>query len=96
MPRIFANSILTRNAQEAIRKIERSARFDEREKEHATRIIKMLISTRSRKFSKDEEAETRVDYISDVLGIEKHDVIHIINLLREEKILAYMKDLTCI
>ena len=94
MPRIFANSILTRNAQEAIRKIEHSARFNEKEKEHATRIIKMLISSKSRKFSKDEEAEARVDYISDVLGIEKHDVIHIINLLREEKILAYMKDLT--
>ena len=54
----------------------------------------MLISSKSRKFSKDEEAEARVDYISDVLGIEKHDVIHIINLLHEEKILAYMKDLT--
>ena len=26
-----------------------------------------------------------VDYISDVLGIEKHDVIHIINLLHERK-----------
>jgi len=94
MPRVFANSILSKNAQEAIDKINTSIRFDETQKEKAIRIIKKLISSKSRKQSTDEVAESRIDYISDHLGIVKEDVINIVNLLREEKILADAKDLT--
>jgi ATP-dependent DNA helicase RecQ len=94
MPTIFANSILAKNAQEAIEKITASPRFDEKQKERAIRIIKKLFSSRSRKQTADEVAESRVDYISDHLGIVKEEVINIINLLREEQILADQKDLT--
>jgi len=94
MPRIFANSILTKNAQEAIEKINASQRFEERQKEKGIRIIKKLFSSKSRKQSTDEAAESRIDYISDHLGIVKEEVINIVNLLREEKILADAKDLT--
>lgn len=93
-PRIFANSILAKNAQEAIDKINVSERFSEKQKGQATRIIKKLFSSKSRKQSADEIAESRVDYISDHLGIVKGEVISIINLLREEKILADAQDLT--
>ena len=93
-PRVFANSILTRNAEEAITKIRKSFRFDDKQKEYATRIIKKLFSTRSRRHTNDEIAESRVDYISDHLGIAREDVIHIINLMREEQILSDAKDLT--
>lgn len=94
MPRIFANSILSKNAQEAIDKINASSRFEEKQKEKGIRIIKKLFSSKSRKQSEDETAESRVDYISDHLGIVKEEVINIVNLLREEKILADAKDLT--
>ncbi len=94
MPRIFATSILSKNAQEAIDKINASERFNEKQKQHATRIIKKLFSSKSRKQATDEAAETRIDYISDHLGIVKEEVINVINLLREEKILADTKDLT--
>lgn len=94
MPRIFANSILSRNAQEAIDKINASNRFDEKQKVKAIRIIKKLFSSKSRRYAGDEEAESRVDYISDHLGIVKEEVIQIINLLREEGILADTKDLS--
>lgn len=94
MPRIFANSILSKNAQEAIEKIHASERFEEKQKEKAVRIIKKLFSSKSRKQSGEEIAESRVDYISDHLGIVKGEVISIINLLREEKILADARDLT--
>ncbi|MFZ2288039.1 MAG: RecQ family ATP-dependent DNA helicase [Bacteroidales bacterium] len=94
MPRIFANSILSRNAQEAIDKIYASARFNERQKEQGVRIIKKLFSSKSRKHATGEAAESRVDYISDHLGIVREEVINIVNLLREEKILADAKDLT--
>ena len=94
MPRIFANSILSKNAQEAIDKINASGKFEEKQKEKGIRIIKKLFSSKSRKQSNDEPAESRIDYISDHLGIVKEEVINIINLLREEKILADTKDLT--
>jgi len=94
VPRIFANSILSKNAQEAIEKINASERFNEKQKEKGIRIIKKLISSKSRKQATDEPAESRIDYISDHLGIVKEEVINIVNLLREEKILADAKDLT--
>ncbi len=94
MPRVFANSILSKTAQEAIDKINVSEKFEEKQKEKGIRIIKKLFSSKSRKHSNDEAAESRIDYISDHLGIVKEEVINIVNLLREEKILADAKDLT--
>ncbi|MFU8770071.1 MAG: helicase-related protein, partial [Desulfotignum sp.] len=94
MPRIYANSILTKNAQQAIDRITASDRFEERQKQHAVRIIKKLFSSKTRQQANDETAESRVDYISDHLGIVKEEVIRIITLLREENILADAKDLT--
>jgi len=94
MPRVFANSILSRNAQEAIDKIMASERFEGKQKEKAIRIIKKLFSSKSRKQATEDTGESRIDYISDHLGIVKEEVINIVNLLREEKILADAKDLT--
>lgn len=94
MPRIFANSILSKTAQDAIGKITQSSRFNENQKINAIKIMRKLFSSKSRKHSNEEVAESRVDYISDHLAIVKEDVIHAINLLREEKILADAKDLT--
>ena len=93
-PRIYANSILVKTAQDAIDKINSSSRFDDRHKEKATRIIKSLISAKSRKNTTDEVAESRVDYIADNLGIVKEEVFKILTLLREEKILGDSKDLS--
>ncbi len=71
MPRVFADSILSKTAQEAIDKINGSTRFKEKQKEKAVRIIKKLFSSKSRKQASNEPAESRVDYISDHLGIVK-------------------------
>jgi len=94
IPRVFANSILTNNAGEAIERIYSSSRFTVKQKEKAVRIIKKLFSAKSRKHASEEIPEYRIDHISDHLGIVKEEVIRIVNLLREEKILADTKDLT--
>jgi len=93
IPRVYANSILSKTAQEAIDKITTSNRFNEKQKEHAVRIIKKLFSSKSRKQAVGDDGESRIDYISDHLGIVKEEVINIVTLLREEKILADAKDL---
>ena len=94
IPRVFADSILANTVQEAIDKINLSPRFNEKQKTQAIRIIKKLISTKSRKYANDEAPEARIDYISDHLGIPNDEVIQIITLLRDEKILADNQDLT--
>lgn len=94
MPRVFANSIMARNAQEAIDRINASEKFSAKQKEQAIRIIKKLIAAKSRKHLNNETPEARIDYISDHLGITREDVIQIVTLLREEKILADAQDLT--
>jgi len=93
MPRVYASSILSTNAQEAIDKINQSQQIDENLKMDAIRIIKKLFSSKSKRLSTEEEAESRVDYISDKLAMESYKVIRIIELLRQEEILANTKDL---
>jgi ATP-dependent DNA helicase RecQ len=93
-PRIYANSILSKSSQEAIDKINGSALFDEKQKVKAIRIIKKLFSSKSKRLSTEEQAESRVDYIAEQLGLVKDDVIRIVELLRQDKILAQTKDLT--
>ena len=94
MPRVYASGILAVNAQDAIDKINASDKFDEKQKIQAVRIIKSLIASRSRKSRPSDDAEERVDYIGDRLGIPKEEVIRIVNLLREIRVLADTKDLT--
>ncbi len=93
MPRIFASSILSKTAQEAIDKINASSKFDEHQKIQAQRIIKSLFSSKSRKQPSEDSGESRIDYLSDRLAIEKENVIAIVNLMREEQILANTQDL---
>ncbi len=94
MPRVYADSIMARNSAEAGEKIRNSGLFNKKEEEQATRIINSLISARSRSRGNDQDAEARVDYISDRLGIEKAQVLHIIQLMRQAGILSDAKDLT--
>ena len=93
LPRIFADSILVRSVSEANEKIYGAVNYDEKMKTNAVRIISKLISCKNRVNVKDEEAESRIDHISDHLGIPREEVIRAVYLLREEKIIGDAKDL---
>jgi len=94
VPQIFANSILTKTAQEAVDKIDKSPLFaNELQRQQATRIVKSLIASKSRVRNDGDVAEERVDYIADRLGIKREDVIESVTKMREERILADNKDL---
>lgn len=94
MPRVYANSILSKTAEEALKRIRASEKIPPEYKQDAERIIRKLFSSKSKRLATDELAESRVDYIADQLGLVKDKVIRIIELLREENILAQTKDLT--
>lgn len=94
-PRIFATSIIVKSMMEAAEKIDRSFRFEnDEERTTAKRIISSLISSKSISKAGNADAESRVDYIADRLGIEKYNIIHSIQKMREEGLLADTKDLT--
>ncbi len=93
-PRVFANSINVNNAAEAISQVNASHRFDEKQKMQAAQIISRLFTDKNSKHNVQDATETRVDYLADVLGMERKEVIRVVNLLRLEKIIGDDKDLT--
>lgn len=95
VPRVYATGLLVKNMIEATERIDQSHRFtSEFERTSAKRIIKSLISSNSIAEAGNADAESRVDYLADRLGIEKYDIIHSIQMMREDGLIADSKDLT--
>ena len=92
-PRIYATSIVPRTMDEAAELIDGCNDFTEEDKVNARRIIKSLISERSRSKAGTAEAESRVDYLSDMLGIEIRKVINVVEKMRMSGILAKDNDM---
>ena len=92
-PHVFATGIAVKNMDEARRKLTISPLFDEQSREEAARIIKSLISARATTEGRGAEAESRVDYLADILGMGKATVIRNINLMRQEGLLADSRDM---
>lgn len=92
-PHVFATGIAVRNMDEARRKLTISPLFDEQSREEAARIIKSLISARATAEGRGAEAESRVDYLADILGMSKATVIRNVNLMRQDGLLADSRDM---
>ena len=94
VPRIYASGIQAATMAEAGDRVRASALFTEAEKQNALRILQFLISRRSIAKAGNDEAESRIDYIADLLGLEKREVIDVIHLLRREGLLADTQDMS--
>lgn len=94
VPRVFASSINAKNYTEAAEKINHISVLDDVHKQYAARIIRSMISERSRADAGNEEAESRVDHLADILGIPMEKVVFCIGAMRENGILADANDLT--
>ena len=92
-PRIFATGIKVRSMDEARQRLSASALFDDVTREEAARIIHSLISSRATAGGRGAEAESRVDYLADILGMKKEAVVRNINLMRQEGLLADTQDM---
>ena len=92
-PHVFATGIAVKNMDEARRKLTISPLFDEQSREEVARIIKSLISARATAEGRGAEAESRVDYLADILGMSKATVIRNINLMRQDGLLADSRDM---
>ena len=94
VPRIYATSISAKTMTEASEAINNSARLNEAQKQTASRIMSKLISSRSRAKAGSDDAESRVDYIADTLGLTLEEVIESVSLMREDKLLEDMSDMS--
>ncbi len=94
VPRVYASSILADNMAQASYRIDSSVLFSDEQRLNAKRIIKSLITSRSIARAGNDEAESRVDYLADVLGLHKSEVINIINLMRQDGLLSDMMDMS--
>lgn len=75
-------------------RISASLLFGSDEIEKAVRIIKSLISQKYITKAQDSEAESRIDYLADILGISKKEIISVVERMRQEGILADSKDIS--
>ena len=94
VPHVYATSIIPKNMEEASIRLEASPLFSPGQKRNAKRIISSLISSRSIAKAGNDEAESRVDYLADMLGIDKSEVINAVNLMRQEGLLADAQDMS--
>ena len=93
MPRVYATGILASSMAEAAARIDSSTRMDSGQRETAKRVIKSLISARSVSKAGNGDAESRIDYIADILGLERKEVVGIIDLMRQDGLLADTQDM---
>ena len=96
VPRVFATGIRVKNMEEARQRIEHSSLFSHDEQTQAIRIIKSLISNKYKANAGSVEAESRVDYLADILGMTKAEVIQAVSLMRQEGILADSRDMSAL
>lgn len=94
VPHVYATGITVKNIDEARKRITESALFESEEVGRAVRIIKSLISQKSIAKAQDAEAESRVDYLADILGLTKAEVVSSVERMRQEGILADTKDIS--
>lgn len=94
VPHVYATGITVKNMDEARERISASLLFGSDEIEKAVRIIKSLISQKHIAKAQDSEAESRIDYLADILGLSKKEVISVVERMRQEGILADSKDIS--
>ena len=94
IPHVYATGITVKNIDEARKRITESELFENEEIESAIRIIKSLISQKYIAKAQDEIAESRVDYLADILGLSKYEVVSSVERMRKEGILADTKDIS--
>ena len=94
VPHVYATGITVKNMDEARGRLSASLLFGSDEIENAVRIIKSLISQKNIAKAQDSEAESRVDYLADILGLNKWEVVSVVERMRQEGILADSRDIS--
>lgn len=93
-PHVYATGIMAKNMDEARERIMQSRLFEKKDIENAVRIIKSLISQKYCTRNSSSTAESRIDYLADILGLNKYEVISVVEKMRQEGILSDSRDIS--
>jgi len=94
VPHVYATGITVKNVDEARQRLSSSQLFENEEIDKAVRVIKSLISAKHIAKAQDSEAESRIDYLADILGLKKREIVSVVERMRQEGILADSKDIS--
>lgn len=94
-PRVFATSIHVKNIDEARNKMVLSKNFTDKEMDDSARILQRLLSKKNISRAGNDDAEDRVDYIADIIGLDKKYVIDLIIKMKAINILEDLNDMSC-
>lgn len=94
VPHVYASSINAKSYTEAAEKINQLSGLDDKRRQQCSRIIRCMISERSHANAGTDEPSSRVDHLSDILGIPMEDVVFCIGAMREGGLLENSNDLT--
>ena len=83
-PRIFANSLMVPNIENALKIIQEQKNITETQVLNCSRVLQRIV--------KDDEC--RIDYLADRTGLSLYDIRDVIDILRSLNILGDAKDLT--
>lgn len=92
MPHVYATSIQGNDMAEVREKLNAIREFSELDRAKAATIVSGLMGSKKRD-AIDEVAENRVDYIADRLGLEREEVIRLINVMRNHDVLSDDQDM---
>lgn len=95
-PRVFATSINVSNIAEAIEKMNKSGIFSKDETDLSRAILSHMIGKKRRNMANNDEAESRIDYLADILGVKRENVITVVNKLKQINILKDDNDMNAI
>lgn len=94
-PELYADSLRANNVEEAWTKILESKFFtNDKQRELARAIVSKMIGKSKRALAGSGEAESRIDYIADMLGFEKTEVVDCITLMKSSNILSDEQDMS--
>lgn len=94
IPHVYATGITVKNMEEARQRITSSTLFSSDDAEKAVRVIKSLITQKYITRAPDADAESRIDYLADMLGISKWEVVSVVEKMRQDGILADSRDMS--
>lgn len=93
-PRVYATGITSESVIEAGKLIDQSNLFTDEDRAKAKRIITSIMGKSKRAEAGNDETESRIDYLADILGLPQSDVIKSVNQMKQAGILADTKDMT--
>ena len=91
--KVYANNIFYKNMFEVRNKIDKLTEYSASDKEKMIRVMSTLFTDKNASLDLGSKPITSVDELSDIVEIEKNQLVRIIHILQDKQIINYDSDL---